>query len=202
VDFSVLFVCTGNICRSPAAELLFGARVLGLPLVTMSAGTAGLSGYDMDAASAFAVREVGLDPSHHVARRLTPAMVAAADLVLTADSSNRSIVLQYEPLAFRRTFTMREFSRLGAEFGQADRPISRELLRARVALVAEQRGWVEPAAPGADDIGDPFGAGIDVARATVHALSGAVDGILAALGITSVGAARRPSSAVDGSPRV
>jgi low molecular weight protein-tyrosine phosphatase len=198
VDFSVLFVCTGNICRSPAAELLFRARTAGLPITATSAGTAGLSGHDMDAPSAFALREIGLDPSGHVARRLAPAMIGAADLVLTADSGHRSTVVQSEPLAFRRTFTMREFARLGADLGGLELPPTRAELRARVALVAEQRGWVEPAAPGEDDIGDPFGAGIDVARATVHTLSSAVDGVLAALGLVRSAVADSAYSAETG----
>jgi protein-tyrosine phosphatase len=183
VPFSVLFVCTGNICRSPAAELLFRSRTAGLPITAASAGTHGLSGHDMDRPSAFAVRELGLDPSPHAARRLTASMTTAADLVLTADSGQRSIVLHSEPLAFRRTFTMREFGRLGAELPALDGAIDETALRERVAQVAAHRGLVEPGPPGADEIGDPLGGGIEVARATVAQIGRAVDEIVFALGL-------------------
>ena len=181
--FSVVFVCTGNICRSPAAEYLFRARTSGLPVVASSAGTSGLSGHEMDQASAFALRELGVDASGHVARRLTPAMFEAADLVLTADTAHRSAVVQSDPQVFRRAFTLREFARLGAELGALDGPCSPSVLRTRVGLVSAQRGWVAPAAPGADDIADPFGAGLEVARTTVRAIAIAVDGAVAALGL-------------------
>lgn len=183
MSFSVLFVCTGNICRSPAAELVFRSRVAGLPVTVSSAGTHGLSGHDMDAPSALAVRELGLDPSTHVARRLGTAMTSAADLVLTADSGQRSIVLQQEPLLFRRTFTMREFARLGAGLPPLEDEPTEQALRARVADVAGGRGRVDPGPPGSDEIGDPLGGGIDAARTTVARIAATVDGIVRALGL-------------------
>jgi protein-tyrosine-phosphatase len=164
-------------------DLLLRARVSGLPIDVSSAGTAGLSGHDMDAPSAYAVRERGIDASTHVARRLTVDMIRAADLILTADSSHRSIIVQQEPVVFRRTFTIREFARLGAALGPLDDEPTPDRLRARVAEVAAQRGLVEP---GADDIGDPLGGGLDVARATVATIAAAVDGALLALGVPGV----------------
>jgi protein-tyrosine phosphatase len=183
VEFSVLFVCTGNICRSPAAELLFRARTVGLPITCSSAGTSGLSGHDMDAPSAMIVREYGVDPSHHVARRLTAAMSTRADLILTADSAHRSTVVQSEPLTFRRAFTIREFARLGASLPPLTGEVTSDALRERVADVAAQRGIVDPGAPGSDEIGDPYGGGADVARFAIVTISAAVDGVLHALGL-------------------
>lgn len=184
MSFSVLFVCTGNICRSPAAELLFRARVTGLPITVGSAGTHGLSGHDMDAPSAYAVREYGLDPSHHAARRLTSDMINDADLILTADSDHRSAILRAEPLVFRRTFTMREFARLGAALlPLVEDPSSEAVLRDRVAEVADQRGVVEPGESGSDDVGDPLGGGLEVARATVAMIDSATEGVVRALGL-------------------
>jgi protein-tyrosine phosphatase len=191
VNFSVLFVCTGNICRSPAAELLFTARLAALPvpvpITVASAGTSGLSGHDMDAPSAYAVRELGIDPSVHVARRVNPAMVNDADLILTADSEHRSTILRAQPLVFRRTFTMREFARLGAGLAPLPADVTVQALHARVAEIADQRGIVEPGLPGSDDIGDPLGGGLDVARATVARIDQACAAALAALGLPSVG---------------
>jgi protein-tyrosine phosphatase len=186
VNFSVLCVCTGNICRSPAMELLLRARVRGLPIEVSSAGTGGLSGHEMDAPSAYAVREYGIDTSTHVARRLAPDMIRTADLILTADSTHRSVIVQQEPLVFRRTFTIREFARLGAGLGPLGAEPTPERLRARLTDVAAQRGIVDP---GADDIADPLGGGVDVGRATVATIASAVDGAVLALGLQDVPAA-------------
>jgi protein-tyrosine phosphatase len=192
VEFGVLMVCTGNICRSPAAQLLLRRRLAALPVDVSSAGTGGLTGHEMDAPSAQALLELGVDPFVHLARRLTHDQVERAGLILTADSSHRSRIVQDAPLSFRRTFTMREFARLGADLADlpdgvavTDSEALRMALDERVGVVAAQRGWVEPAAPGGDDIGDPLGGGIVAARTAVSAIAEAIDGVITSLGLRS-----------------
>ncbi len=179
----MLFVCTGNVCRSPVAEKLFGHRAAGSYIASASAGIAGLAGYGIDEPSALALRELNGDPSGHVARRVTPSLVAAADLILTADGDHRSSIVQTAPKTFRRTFTLREFGRLGAGLPQRTGAATPQALRARVADVAEQRGLVDVPEPGEDDIGDPFGAGLEVARLTVAQISTAIDAVIQVLGL-------------------
>jgi len=182
--FSVLFVCTGNICRSPMAERLFRARLdPALPIAATSAGTSGLAGWPMDAPSAQALRELGGDPGGHAGRRMTEAMVAGADLILTAQIEHRSVILQADPLAFRRTFTLREFARLGAALGPLAAPVSVAALHERVGAVAAERGNAAPAGAGGDDIADPYGATLDVARLCAGEIAAAVDHLIGALGL-------------------
>lgn len=188
MSFRVLFVCTGNVCRSPAAELLFARAAVGHDIASASAGTAGLAGRSVDGATAYALKEIGIDASRHVAQRLTPALMNAADLILTATTEHRSVVVQHMPLGFRRTFTLREFARLGAELDDLD-AVDPDVLRRRVAAVAEQRGWVEPAEPGADEIGDPYGADLEVARACVAQIAESVTAVINALGLATAVAA-------------
>jgi protein-tyrosine phosphatase len=83
----------------------------------------------------------------------------------------------------RRAFTMREFARLGAGLGPLGRPPTADALRARIAEVAGQRGIVEPAEPGEDEIGDPIGAPLPVVQRCGEQVSAAVDGIVAGLGL-------------------
>lgn len=186
VGFGVLFVCTGNICRSPIAERLLRSRldgVAGAAEVSLSsAGTMGLTGRPMDASSATALRELGGDSAGHVAQRLTPALVKEADLILTAESVHRSAIVRAEPMTFRRAFTIREFGRLGATLGAAG-ATTEQSLRERVSEVADQRGWATPAAPGADEIADPYGAPLAAARICAAQLSDAVNAVLDALGL-------------------
>ena len=183
--FSVLFVCTGNICRSPVGERLFRARIAVPTIAAASAGTGALVGYGIDGPSALVLKEFGVDPDGHQARALSKELAHAADLILTAESSHRTMVLNSEPILFRRTFTMREFGRLGANLGPIIGPPSDDaLLRERVARVSAQRGWVEPAGPGMDEIGDPYGGGLDQARLTANQVSDAVNSVIASLGLS------------------
>jgi protein-tyrosine phosphatase len=179
VTFVVLFVCQGNVCRSPVAERLFLARIRSdSDLTAGSAGLQALEGMGIDPPSARALVELGADPSGHRARWFTPALAESADLVLTAQTSHRADVLRAVPGAMRRTFTLREFVRL-AEAVPADSAGGRP---ERVARIAAQRGVVPAVAPGADDIRDPFRRSLDVARTCAAEISAAVDAVLAALG--------------------
>lgn len=187
MSFSVLFVCTGNICRSPMAERLLIARLpVGAPVEVTSAGTMALVGRGIDPPSAQLLRELGGSSDGHAAKRLTVPLVSAADLILTAETAHRAAVVQADPLAFRRTFTMREFGRLGRELPPLPAPVSSEALRTRVAEVSGQRGHVEPAEPDADEIGDPFRAALKIARQRADQVAEAVDAIISALGLTSL----------------
>jgi len=87
----VLFVCTGNICRSPMAQAIAADMIAKrrLRLRAASAGTAALHG---DTASEFAndaVAELGLSLDDHRARSLTRELVTEARLVVTATQRQR-----------------------------------------------------------------------------------------------------------------
>jgi protein-tyrosine phosphatase len=163
VSFVVLYVCTGNVCRSPLAERLLRAQLAqGSPIYVQSAGTGALEGLPMDPPSAQALRELGGDDSGHVARWLTDDMIARADLVLGATRLHRDRVLQAVPSALHRTFTMTEFARLGAPLVGTDRSVDPT---DAVAAVAARRGRSEPVPAEDDDIADPFRQPIEQARA-------------------------------------
>ena len=85
----VLFVCAGNICRSPMAEAIFRRRAQEHPGVAAieveSAGTIAVDGNRALLGTRDVMqREFGLDISRHRARRLTEKM--EADLILTTDA--------------------------------------------------------------------------------------------------------------------
>ncbi|MCE5291845.1 MAG: low molecular weight phosphatase family protein [Nocardiaceae bacterium] len=104
----ILFVCTANECRSPTAERL--ARMLGADAA--SAGVRAINGRPVVPAAAKALAELGADPSDFSSRRITPAIVTEADLVLTMTVEHRDAVLMVNPSALRRTFTLSEAVRL------------------------------------------------------------------------------------------
>jgi protein-tyrosine phosphatase len=138
----------------------------------------------MDGPSAVTLRELGGDPDGHSAQRLTAHLLARADLILTAERSHRSVVVQADPLAFRRAFTIREFARLGATLDRIEGPLTPQGLRRRVAEVAAQRGMVASVTPEVqDDIGDPFGGTLDDARVCGRQISEGIDAVISTLGL-------------------
>lgn len=66
----------------------------------------------MVTSAAEALVELGGDPTEFASRRVTPAVIADADLVLTMTTTHRDSVLLTSPTAFRRTFTLSEAVRL------------------------------------------------------------------------------------------
>jgi protein-tyrosine phosphatase len=190
VSIDVLFICTGNICRSPLAERLAIARSRApTDLVRFtSVGTHAFEGLSMDAASAMALRQLGGRADGHQARLLTGPVLEESDLILTATTEHRDFALRKRPASFRRVFTMKEFVRLGHGLTPATGPD--DVLRV-IAEVASQRGLVTPGGPLGDDIADPFGARQSEVRRCAEEISVAVDGTLELLGISRTGAGER-----------
>lgn len=106
----VLFVCTGNICRSPTAERLTTAYAheAGMELTSSSAGTHGLTGHPMDPTAATVLHQLGGESDGFLARRITPRIAGDADLVLTMTATHRDAVLAIAPRKLRSTFTLLE----------------------------------------------------------------------------------------------
>ncbi len=159
--FTVLHVCTGNICRSPMAERLtvLGLQERGLDGVEVgSAGTWGHTGSPMEPEALVALEEYGVDGSGFRARELVAEHVVAADLVLGATREHRAAAVVLQPRAAARTFTLREFARLAGAVDPAALPdgSTEERARALVRLAAAQRGLVPPDSPRDDDLSDPY----------------------------------------------
>ncbi len=89
--FNVLFVCTGNTCRSPMAELLAGDEIERRRWSHVRVSSAGVAAEPGLAASEHArsvTRRLGLDLSPHRSRPLEPSLVEWADLVLAMSPSH------------------------------------------------------------------------------------------------------------------
>jgi protein-tyrosine phosphatase len=155
-DFHILFVCTGNICRSPLAERL-ARSALGPSFQVTSAGTHAEPGLGMNEYTRRTLLRLGGDPSGFVSRPLTTEVVAAADLVLTATSAHRAESVAMHLPAAGRTFTLVEFGTLTRAVAPTAITCHHDAVRRAHALVDEVRmlrGLVPVNRP---DILDPIG---------------------------------------------
>jgi protein-tyrosine-phosphatase/predicted ATP-grasp superfamily ATP-dependent carboligase len=101
---SVVFVCHGNIMRSPLAETMFRAAA---PHIRVeSAGTFAVPGRNADARAARVAREFGYSLERHHAQLLSREMVNAADLVVVMDYVNYIVVTDRFPEAARKTLLL------------------------------------------------------------------------------------------------
>jgi protein-tyrosine-phosphatase len=78
----IVFVCTGNTCRSPLAEVLARARYADLPLIFASAGTDAVAGQPASAETRAIARERGLDLEAHRSAPVDARAVADAAWVI------------------------------------------------------------------------------------------------------------------------
>lgn len=166
--FQVLTVCTGNICRSPLAEVLLTARLENLGAVVASAGTRGLPQAPMTPEAQRLAAQLGgreADISAHRSRFLVEGMLGRPDLILTMTRDHRREVAELAPARLRSAFTVREFARLAASVTDEEvRAAAAEAgsdagarVRAAALLLASRRGLVMPPPdPADDDVIDPY----------------------------------------------
>ncbi|QGU05152.1 arsenate reductase/protein-tyrosine-phosphatase family protein [Corynebacterium comes] len=191
-SFSILTVCTGNICRSPLAEQLLVTQLRNIPEITISsAGTRALVGEPMFATTQEIAHSYGAETTEaHRARQVNETLLESSDLILAMTRDHRRAVVELSPRVTRRVFTVREFARLAevttddvlaseiARTGES--PVDR--LRAAVKAVTLSRNILPLLADRAEeDVIDPYQREKKVHEASAQQLTPAVDAVVSLL---------------------
>lgn len=195
MTFTVLFVCTGNVCRSPLAEQLLRVRLgerfgnRAQQVEVRSAGTGALVGQGMTDATKHLVRRFGGVAGEHRARQIAEPMVLQADVVLAMTRQHRSAVVRLHPAAVSKAFTLREVARLASLVNRRDLPDEGldVRLRALVPALAGRRGLVPVSDPTDDDVVDPYRQPDDVYEVMAKQVAPAVATLVALLGGDAAG---------------
>lgn len=95
---SVLFVCTGNTCRSPMAEALFAHMLKEKEIDSVSCQSAGISAFDGEAASENSIEamsEIGIDISSHRSKTVTRDLLSETALIVCLSKGHYDILRNF-----------------------------------------------------------------------------------------------------------
>jgi len=129
-DFNILFVCTGNTCRSPMAEgalrkLLENKNIVGISV--SSAGTGAVSGYPATDFAIEAARIWDADITEHRARQLTDEIINNAGLILAMSPGHCHKIVEMVPGAAEKTYLLKNYPDSGCVGEGIEDPIGASL---------------------------------------------------------------------------
>ena len=116
-EFEVLFVCTGNTCRSPMAQGILKKMLRDNRIQGVRVASAGTYGLHWACASPLALRVAGayrVDLSLHRSRELGEEMIKKADLILVMSQQHLDHVRRNDPKAVGKTYLLKAFPRRDA----------------------------------------------------------------------------------------
>lgn len=143
---NILFVCTGNTCRSPMAEKIAAAAADNGRMVFASAGTFAYDGMPASKNAVAVLKEAGIDLSAHRSRRFDARAAKWADIIFAMEAGHIAAMKSAAPGQTHKMHTL-------------------------LGYAAGEKGI--PSKPGYD-VEDPYGGGIDVYRKVRDQIANAI----------------------------
>ena len=112
---TLLFVCTGNSCRSVMAKFYLEKRLSDLgrgDIEVLSRGVMALEGLGATIESRQVLAGEGIDASSHVSRKVSAGTIKKSDIILVMEKLQENEVLRLSPGAKNKVFLLKEFARL------------------------------------------------------------------------------------------
>lgn len=157
----IMFVCTGNVCRSPMGELMMKRYLAGSSIVVSSAGVKGLKSHPIHQSSAKLMTSVGIDSSAFRSRPLTADMAQDSDLILCFEKEQRRDIVSMAPMAVNYTFLVTEFANM-CLYSAQQQLVKGRTLEERLQSVIDAASFIRPMIPAPRDVDDPMGKSFDV----------------------------------------
>ncbi|OEF99844.1 hypothetical protein BHF71_01325 [Vulcanibacillus modesticaldus] len=149
---NILFVCTGNTCRSPMAAKILEKRAkdANLDIKVKSAGIAAVEGSEASENAKIIMRDFGSD--EHKTMRVSEELLSWADLILTMTNQHKQILLIHAPQYANKIFSLKEY----------------------IVSKSESKEDITEEFNDYPDIVDPFGGDLEVYRQTAKEIDLAV----------------------------
>lgn len=112
---NILFVCTGNSCRSVMAEAVLKKKLKEKNIDNVEVSSAGImmvGGMGASEMTRFVLRKEGIDVSMHRSRGLSPELIDRSDIILVMERLHEKRIMELAPEAKNRVFLLKEFAKM------------------------------------------------------------------------------------------
>ncbi|PAB58309.1 low molecular weight protein arginine phosphatase [Anaeromicrobium sediminis] len=119
---NILFVCTGNTCRSPMAEALMKKLIEkhNLNINIYSAGIFTMDGLSPSENSILAMDEIGINIRDYKSNTITRELINNSDLILTMTENHKQKILQIIPKISNKIYTLKEYGKVNGDINILD----------------------------------------------------------------------------------